>query len=176
LASAGCKGARDEDWERRPAWVASQTASNKLYQRDFLTRGGDWYDFYDGWYPPENDPKAASAWRWMERRGIIRLQTKTGGATVARDMNLELFGWVPHEHVGFRSNQLEFSVNGHVLGRFDPPKAAFNYTIVVPRSLLEQSDWVDFVITATNTARPNGDWRDLGFATTGFHWTPVGGS
>ena len=48
--------------------------------------------------------------------------------------------------------------------------------IIVPRSLLGDDDWVDLTISVANTARPHGDWRDLGFATTGFQWKPVEGS
>lgn len=175
LASAGCKGNRDQDWKRRPEWIREQTVANKLFVRDVVTRTGH-YEFYDGWYPPENDPKSNNAWRWMEKRGIVRMRTTIGEDKTPRDMELKIFGWVPQEHVGLRKIVLEFMVNGHVLGRFDPPKGSFEHTIFVPRWLLEHGDWVDFVITASNTARPNGDWRDLGFATTGFQWTPVGGS
>ena len=172
----GVREPPDQDFERRPAWVNAQTAEKKLFVRDFLSRGSDWYEFYDGWYPAESDAKSGGAWRWMEKRGIVRLQTKTQGVTRARAMELRLFGWVPDDQVGFRKIQLEFAVNGHVLERFDPPHGPFEHPILVPRELLDYSDWVDFVITSTNTARPNGDWRDLGFATTGFHWTPAGGS
>jgi hypothetical protein len=174
LGAVSCKH-RDQDSKRRFEWIREQTAANKLYVRDVLTRTG-YYEFYDGWYPPENDPKSNNAWRWMDKRGIVRMRTTIGEDKTPRDMELKIFGWVPQEHVGFRKIILEFSVNGHVLGRFDPPKGSFEHTIFVPRWLLEHGDWVDFVITASNTARPNGDWRDLGFATTGFHWTPVGGS
>jgi hypothetical protein len=178
LAGAGCGGpARDQDSERRPAWINAQTAKNNLFLRDFLTRPADWYEFYDGWYPAEQDAKTGSAWRWMEHRGIIRLNVHAGGARQPCDMKLELFGWVPLDHVGFRSAQLEFMVNGHVLGRLAPPDShPFTHTLVVPAHLLERSDWVDLVITTTNAPHPNGDWRELGFATTGFHWTPVGGT
>lgn len=180
--AAGCdsrdpvRDPRDQDIDRRPAWVNAQTAQKKLFLRDLLSRGGDWFEFYDGWYPAEADPKTGSAWRWMDKRGIIRLQTKTEGVPRARDMELRIYGWVPTENLGFRKIQLEFAVNGHVLERFDPPTGPFEHAILVPRFLLDRSDWVDFVIASTNTARPNGDWRDLGFATTGFHWTPAGGS
>lgn len=170
----GC-GNRDEDRQRRFDWIHEQTAENKLYVREFLSRSGN-YEFYDGWYPVEADPKTGGAWRWMEKRGIIRLRTTIGDAKVPTDMEMKLFGWVPHEHVGFRVIQMEFAANGHVLERFDPPKASFEHSIIVPKWLLENSDWIDFTITVSNTARPNGDWRDLGFGTSGFHWTPVGGS
>jgi hypothetical protein len=170
----GC-GNRDQDRQRRFDWMQKQTADNKLYVRHFLSRPGE-YEFGDGWYPVEADTKTGGSWRWMEKRAIIQLRTKPGGATEARDMELKLFGWVPYEHVGFRQLMMEFAVNGHVLDRFDPPKTSFEHSIIVPRALLEHGDWVDFVITVANTARPTGDWRDLGFGTSGFHWTPVGGS
>jgi len=172
LASALCGCSRDQDEKRRAAWIHEQTAANNLYLLDFLNRPGE-VEFYDGWYNVEHDPKTGGAWRWMERRGIVRLVTKPQGLKQAQDMELKIFGWVPHEHVGFRTLGMEFSVNGHVLGRFDPPKGPFEHTIFVPRWLLEHSARVDFVITVANTARPNGDWRDLGFASTGFHWKPV---
>lgn len=174
LTSIGC-GNRDQDRQRRAEWVHEQTAQEKLYVREFLSRSGN-YEFYDGWYPVENDPKTGGAWRWMQKRGIIRLQTTVGNAKSPVDMEMKLFGWVPQEHVGFRKIIMEFSANGHVLGRLDPPKGSFEHSVIVPKSLLEGSDWIDFTITVSNTARPNGDWRDLGFGTSGFHWTPVGGS
>jgi hypothetical protein len=175
LASTGC-GNVDQDKPRRVAWIHAQTAKDKLYVREFLNSAAfDDYEFYDGWYPAENDPQTGNAWRWMQRRGIVRVRTTTGGAASPVDMDMRVFGWVPQEHVGYRKIVMEFSANGHVLDRFDPPKGSFEHSIIVPKSLLENSDWVDFTITVSNTARPAGDWRDLGFGTTGFHWTPVGG-
>ncbi len=171
LLLVGCKS-RDQDRQRRFDWVMQQTISNNLHVRQFLSRQGD-YEYADGWFPVETDPKNGNAWRWMERRGIIRLRTTVGDAP-ARDMNLRLFGAVPWELIGDRFIEMEFAVNGHVLGRFDPPKGNFEHDIFVPRWLLEQSEMVDFVIAVTHTGRAPGDWRDVGFVTTGFHWTPVG--
>jgi hypothetical protein len=165
----------DPDWDRRSAWIQRQTAENNLFVRDVLTRDGFDYQFHDGWYPAENDRKAGGAWRWMDKRGVVRLRTGLPNQS-PRDMQLTIFGWVPHEHVGFRSLQMEFAVNGHVLGRFDPPPRSFEHVLRVPRALLQGDDYVDLVISVTNTAKPSGDWRDLGFATTGFHWKPVDGS
>ncbi len=175
-STLGCKGGDpDQDRQRRFPWIQEQTKSKKLFGREFLSYSST-YEFYDGWYPVETDPKTGFAWRWMEKRAIIRLRTVPGIAPGAQDMELKLDGWVPQEHIGLRKIILEFAVNGHVLGRFDPPKGSFQVPVFVPRWLLEHSDWVDFVITVSNTARPNGDWRDLGFATTGFQWTPASGS
>lgn len=169
---SGCKN-RDQDRQRRFDWIHQQSAANKMYVREFLSHSGD-YEFGDGWYPVEADPKNGNSWRWMERRGIIKLRTTIGEAkTPPSDMEMKLFGWVPWEHVGLRYIQMEFAVNGHVLGRYDPPKGSFEHVVFVPKWLLENSDEVDFVITVTHTARPPGDWRDLGFGTSGFHWTPV---
>lgn len=176
LATTGCGGDRDQDRQRRFPWIQEQTKAHKLFGREFLSYAST-YEFYDGWYPVEADAKTGFAWRWMEKRGIIRLRTvPSADARSAQDMVMKLVGWVPQEHVGLRKIILEFAVNGHVLGRFDPPQGTFEHPVFVPRWLLEHSDWVDFTITVSNTARPNGDWRDLGFATTGFQWTPVGGS
>ena len=89
-------------------------------------------------------------------------------------MKLTVFGWVPFDDVGFRTIHLEFAVNGHVLDRFEPMSAApFEHAFVVPQWLLAASSWVDVSITVSNTAKPRGDWRDLGFATTGFLWKPT---
>jgi hypothetical protein len=177
LVSCTGRGSRDEDVQRRADWIAGQTTSNKLWVRDLLSRAGDsdFHDaiFYDGWYPTESDAKTGGAWRWMGKHGVIRLRTKPGGARTASDMHLKLFGWVPHDLMPVHQLRLELAVNGHILGRIDPPAHAFEHTVAVPRSLLDNSDWVDFSITVTNTIMPSGDWRDLGFATTGFQWTPI---
>jgi len=177
LTSCTGRGSRDEDVQRRADWIAAHTASNKLWVRDFLTRAGDsdFHDalFYDGWYPTENDPKTGGAWRWMGKHGVIRLRTRTGGAREASDMELKLFGWAPYELMPIHLLRLELAVNGHILGRVDAPARAFEHTVIVPKSLLDNSDWVDFTITAANTIMPGGDGRELGFATTGFQWTPV---
>jgi hypothetical protein len=174
VLAVGCAKPHDQDIDRRPVWVHEQTVANNLWVREILTRP-DKNEFYDGWYPVEFDPKTGGAWRWMEKRGIIRLRTRIDGAP-AIDMQMKLFGWVPHEHVGLRVIQMELMANGHVLERFDPPKGTFEHSVIVPKWLLSQSEYIDFTITVTNTGRPGGDWRDLGFATTGFHWTPAGGS
>lgn len=176
LSICGCEHRRDADFDRRAAWIDARTAANKLFLRDFLSRGADWYEFYDGWYPTEQDPKTGGAWRWMDKRGVIRLWTKTGVEQIARDMNFQVSGWAPQDVVGLKGTYLEFSVNGHILERFDPPKSTFDHTVFVPKWLLGQGNWVDIVISAANTGHADGDWRDLGFATTGFHWTPVGGT
>lgn len=178
IGLAGCEKPIDVDTERRPAWVERETAKEKVFLREFLTgatkdRGVTQVQFYDGWYKVEEDPKTGGAWRWMGARGIVRLLTKPAGATEVHDMELRLFGWVSYEHIGLLTQRMSFAVNGHILGYFDPPREAFEHVILVPKWLLEHSDWVDFVITVANTVRPNGDWRDLGFATTGFHWKPV---
>jgi hypothetical protein len=174
-AVLGCEGApdhRDADLGRRKQWIQEQTVANNFYLLELLNRPGT-FEFTDGWYAVEQDPKTHGAWRWMERRGIVRIMTKPDDAPEARDMDLKIFGWVPYEHAGTLSLSMEFAVNGHVLERFEPPRETFEHTIRVPKRLLDRSDYVDFVITVANAVRPAGDWRDLGFATTGFRWTPA---
>lgn len=171
-AGPACKGTEDVDARARPEWVHEQTVRDHCYLREFLNGTAD-MQFYDGWYTIENDPKTCGAWRWMERRGILRLRTPSGTAA-GKDMQVTVFGWVPFDDVGFRTVHLEFAVNGHVLDRFEPTSAApFEHVFVVPKWLLAASDWVDLSITVTNTAKPRGDWRDLGFATTGIVWKPT---
>ena len=174
---AGCKrDSSDQDRMARPVWLHAQGAARNQFVREHLTLANGEYEYGDGWYPTESDPKSGGAWKWMDRRGTIRLRTRVGAATQPTDMELKLYGWVPQENLGFRTQQIEIAVNGHVLERFEPPKDSFVHALVVPRHLLEHSTSVDLVITVANTVRPNGDWRDLGFATTGFHWKPVEGS
>lgn len=160
-----------EEREARQRWVHEQAGAHDWYVREALNGTGD-IDYYDGWFPPESDPKTGGGWRWMDRRSITRLRTRVREGGVS-DMTVTVYGWVPWQDIGLRTNTLEFAVNGHVLETFDPPHESFVHTIFVPRFLLEKSDWVDFVITAANTARPRGDWRDLGFCTTGFIWKPA---
>lgn len=171
-ALTGCQSRGDADVQRRHQWVQQQTQATNRNLLEYLNRAGD-IEFVDGWYPVESDPKTGGAWRWMSGRGITRLASRPGGRADVTDMELKIFGWGPHEHLGVLPFEMEFSVNGHVLGRFVPPKGSFEHVIVVPRYLLERSSHVDFVITVTNAAHPNGDARELGFATTGFHWTPA---
>ncbi len=159
---------RDTDEPARRKWVADETAKHSAYLREFLNGTGD-VAFYDGWYPLESDSKTGGAWRWMDRRSITRLRTSADGGP--RDMKVTVYGWTAHEHLGVRTAHMEFAVNGHVLDRFEPPETSFVHAIFVPKWLLESSEWVDFAITVANTATPRGDWRDLGFATTGIIWT-----
>lgn len=174
-ALSGCDGGQTDDSDLRRRWVHEQAVNYGMPLREALNGSAE-IRYYDGWYNLEHDPKTGGAWRWMDKRGTIRLRTKPFGLHEATDMELHVYGWVPHEDVAFRACHLEFSINGHVLSHFEPPPRSFEHTIIVPRWLLANSDWVDFVITAANTARPRGDWRDLGFATTGFIWKPVGSS
>lgn len=167
----GCHRSPD-DSAVRSKWLHEQASAHHWYVREALNGTPDIH-YYDGWYAPEADPKTGGAWRWMDRRGIVRLRTRVAGHAEATDMTVTLNGWVPWESVGLRTNTLEVSVNGHVLETFDPPHETFAHTVFVPRFLLEKSDWVDLVITAANTARPRGDWRDLGFCTTGLIWKPA---
>lgn len=172
LIGCGGGGKTDPDVQRREEWLRARTELNKDYLRASLN-GTDDIQFYDGWFNVERDPSTAGAWRWGERRAVVRLRTKPGGATRAQDMELRVFGWVAHDHAALRLLRVEFAVNGHVLGRFDPPAKAFEHVLFVPRALLERGDWVDFTITVANATRTKGDWRDLGFATTGFLWKPA---
>jgi len=171
LGLVACGRQDDADSDARFEWLGAQTASHKLWVRQALN-GNDAIRFQDGWYNVENDPKSGGAWRWMMGRGTLRLLTKPEGAAAPVDMQLVVFGWVPQENLGFRSQHMTFSANGHVLEEFDPPKETFEHAVVVPAWLLSGGERIDFVISVTNTTRPNGDWRDLGFATTGFHWKP----
>lgn len=174
---AGCKReGGDQDVLRRREWLHQQTKANDLFVRQHLTQPDDNHAFAEGWYATEYNPKTGGSWKWMNRHGILRLRTRYVGTPSPTDMQLTLYGWVPQENLGLRTQQIELAVNGHVLERFDPPKDAFVHTVTVPRHLLEHSTWVDFTITVANTVRPSGDWRDLGFATTGFQWKPVEGS
>jgi len=167
---AACRSAPD-DAAARAAWVHARVGERHWYVREALNGTSD-VRYYDGWYAPESDPSTGGGWRWMSKRGIVRLRARAGTAE-AHDMTITVYGWVPWKDVGLRTTTLEFAVNGHVLETFDPPHETFAHTIFVPRFLLEHGDWVDFTITAANTARPRGDWRDLGFCTTGFTWKPA---
>lgn len=168
----GCGRNVDPDTDRRREWLARRTEVEKAYLQAVLN-GTDDIQFYDGWHNLEYDPKTRGAWRWMGRRGIVRLRTRVGGARSPEDMDLHVFGWVPHEHAPLRQLQMEFAINGQVLERFDPPAASFEHVLRVPKELLEHSEWVDFVITVANAPRPVGDGRELGFSTTGFFWKPA---
>ena len=160
----------------RRAWVDRETASRNWYLRDFLNGKRD-IEFFDGWYDPEFDRDGGGAWRWMERRGVVRLRTRIEGQADFRDMSLTVFGWVPpRAQMGPRGSNMEFAVNGHVLGYFLPPEGPFEYTLLVPKALLTESEFVDFAITVANTAKASGDWRDLGFCTTGVVWKPSSAS
>jgi hypothetical protein len=167
----------DPEAPARRQWVHEQTAAHNVYLREFLN-GTPEMQFYDGWYDIENDADTGGAWRWQGGRSITRLRTTPGGTTgPATDMRLIVYGWVPYENaeeLRFRSLQMEFAVNGHVLERWDPPPKEFSHSLFVPKELLDHSDWVDFAITVANTVHTRGDWRDLGFATTGFVWKQAG--
>lgn len=168
----GCGRSHDDGDATRDRWVHEQVAAHSWFVREALNGTPD-IDYFDGWYPPENDPESGGGWRWIDRRSITRLRTKVAGAPHASDMTITIYGWMPWKDLGLRTSRLELSVNGHVLETFEPPRESFVHTVFVPKFLLEQSDWVDFVIAAANTAKPRGDWRDLGFCTTGFIWKPA---
>ncbi|MDB4938033.1 MAG: hypothetical protein JWP87_5005 [Labilithrix sp.] len=175
-AASSCGGRRDQDAQldedRRNEWLRAETDAKKLYVQAVLNGTTD-IQYYDGWWNLERDPRTGGAWRWMEKRGVLRLRTKPGGATETHDMEMHVFGWVPYEHLAERQYGIDFIVNGHIVEHFTPPATAFEHVVVVPRSLLGGGDWIDFTIAVTSVARVAGDGRDLGFATTGFQWKPV---
>jgi hypothetical protein len=184
-ASSGCETSRRDPRAKyvsaedtpagqiRRAWVHDETASRNWYLRDFLNGIRD-IEFFDGWYDPEFDQARSAAWRWMERRGIIRLRTRIDGQADFQDMALTVHGWLPSRaRLGPRGRGMEFAVNGRVLAYYAAPEGAFEYTLRVPKELLTESEFVDFAITVANAAPPSGgDWRDLGFCTTGVVWKP----
>jgi hypothetical protein len=166
----GC-GKHDNDVEARERWLSNETATHDVYLRRFLNGTPD-IIFFDGWWPIEHDPNTGGAWRWMPARSITRLRTKIGKSPI-QDMKLTVYGWTAYEHVGVRTEHMDFFVNGYLIEHFEPPNKFFEHSMFVPKWLLEHSDWVDFVITVANTAVPRNDWRDLGFATTGIVWQPA---
>src|SRR5512140_438950 len=144
-ASAGCSESVDVDKTSRPAWTRQKAIEHHMVLRDILNGTPD-IVYYDGWYGLENDPRTGGAWRWMGRRSIVRLRTRPFDQPL-QDMELQIHGWVPWEHVGFRTCHMEFAVNGHVLARLEPPQHSFVQTLIVPKWLLANSEWVDLAMT-----------------------------
>jgi hypothetical protein len=170
----GCEPV-DPDRVARAEWIRAVGDDAGVGLRAVLNGTGA-VQYHSGFYPLEYDPESHGAWRWMSRRGIIRLKThKSRRQPHATDMDLEVFGWVPMEPKELRTFHLEFSLNGHVLGRYEPESSKlFSQKFSIPKDLIDNAEWVDLVITVANTVRPANDWRDLGFATTGVIWQPVG--
>lgn len=162
----------DADRESRATWLAAIGADAGVGLRQFLN-GNENVRYYRGFYPMDWDK--SGAWRWMGRKGIIQLRTNPDHYPKVIDMQIEIFGWVPFDDSLIKKYHFEYSVNGHVLDEYDPDSAKlFSRKIFVPKELLEHSEWVDFVVNVSETYRPAGDTRDIGFATTGVFWTPAG--
>src|SRR5262245_15892115 len=94
LTVVGCEPTTDSDVEARNAFIDTQTSARKLWLRRFLNGTEDMV-FYDGWYDAEIDPATGGAWRWMDRRGIVKMRTTKGTDREGSDMVLTVHGWVP---------------------------------------------------------------------------------
>lgn len=157
----------DPDEPARTRWLDERTASRKVFLRRVL-KGTPDIRYSDGWYPLESDPTTGSAWRWQEKKSRTRFRVSS--IPPGDPVRLSVFGWTDFAHLDVRSSHLDFYVNGVRIDRFDPPPASFEHVLLIPRRLIGGGEWVDLDILAANTARPSGEWRDLGFATTGFLW------
>src|SRR5690349_11877536 len=74
----------DEDRPARAQWIADQTKAHSWWVRSFLNGTRD-MQFYDGFYPIEFDPTTGGAWRWMDKKGIVRLRTSIDGTGRVHD-------------------------------------------------------------------------------------------
>lgn len=161
----------DPDEANRRVWLEDLTKSRQVVLRQVLNgNGGTW--FYDGWFPIESDPKTGGAWRWQEKKSTTRFRTST--IPPGDPVRLSVFGWTDYSHLDVRTSHLDFFANGVRVDRFDTPATSFEHVVTIPRRLIGNDEWFDFSIVAANTAKPAGEWRDLGFATTGFIWRPEG--
>lgn len=170
---AGCGERVDPEATARETWLRAMSEDAGAGLRSVLN-GNENVRFYSGWYTLEADSKSGNAWRWTGRKGILQLRTKPDHYPRAIDMQVEIFGWVPFDDSGLKTFHMEFSVNGHILDRYEPESSKlFSRKVFVPHQLLDHADWVDFVVNVSSTVQPVGDWRHLGFATTGLFWTPA---
>jgi hypothetical protein len=113
----------------------------------------------------------------MGKRALVRLKlanSPSGAGPAARGgLALDISGWLPHEHLGSAARELQFEVNGHRMTRFEAPADRFVFTLAVPEALLGTGGWVELAVVATNTVKPTGDERELGFAMSGVSWARV---
>jgi hypothetical protein len=172
--AAGCSRQQSQR-EARHTWVTEQSRKNPLDALRLELSGTPELDFLDGWYPVEHDVESGIAWRWMGRRAIVRLRLLDGAEAVHEDcehcdVELSIHGWIPHEHLGLAARRLTSLVNGHVLDEFEPPNERFVRTFVVPAQLLAAGESLELALVVANTVRPQGDERQLGFATSGITW------
>jgi hypothetical protein len=166
--AAGCSPQLSQS-EARQAWVAEQSQKRPIDALRLALNGTRDVDFLDGWYAVEHDVESGRAWRWAGRRAIVRLRL-LGGAAPLGDMELSVHGWLPHEHLGLAARRLTSFVNGHMLDEFEPPSDRFVRTFIVPEQLLSVGEPIELALVVANTARPQGDGRELGFATSGITW------
>lgn len=169
-SACGTKAERDEhDDHVKRQWLNARSAEE---HRELVVHlnGDRSRRFDDGWYTTEHERDGGGAWRWMGHHAIVRMQVPAKPA----DMKLSLYGWVPYGDMqDARTLQMQIAVEGHVLDTFFPPRGNFKREVLVPRAVLGEGGLVDVGLTVSNTVRPPGDWRDLGFATTGIFLAPA---
>lgn len=170
LCAMGCGERAEREDPAKDKWLAARKAEEHRELAVHL-EGDRYLRFDDGWYPEEHDRDGGGAWRWMGRRGIVRMRLRGP----AMDLKMSVFGWVPYDDMfDARTLHMQFEVNGHVVDTFIPPHGTFQHDVIIPRALIGDGPEFDVAIDVANVVRPRGDWRELGFATTGIFLAPVG--
>jgi hypothetical protein len=121
--------------------------------------------FAGGWYQVETGAEGAT-WRWMGKRGEIRLRNQ--GA----EMRLRLRGWAPLELLP-AAPTLRISINGQELDRFTAPAGHFTKEYTVPRAVQGGGETSSLVIESSATVTPPKDDRQLGYSLTQLVWEPL---
>jgi hypothetical protein len=122
-------------------------------------------EFGAGFHPPERDPEGRT-WRWMGRRGEIRLPN---GQLPRR---LRISGWVPVALMKAPPT-VRITIGDRLLETFAVADGELRREYRVSAPLSESGGWSRLVIETDTAVRVAGDPRDLGVAIERADWGPA---
>lgn len=161
VSASACKApAPDPEAAERFAFVerlAFQEDAGALWR---LT-SNDTIFFDEGWYPlekPAGEEHPAEAWRWMGKRGVIRIRKRREAQTVT------LTGWVPLNLLGAPPT-LTYRWLGLIRYAEIATAGRFTREIVLPGTD-QAGEWGDLLLETSHAATDRNDPRELGFALT----------
>jgi hypothetical protein len=119
--------------------------------------------FYgEGFFPPERDA-AGKSWRWMGRRGVIRLPP------AAETMTLRLSGWVPLELLS-AAPRVRLTLNQHALDSFVPSMRDLRKEYLIDQGLIAGAARPTLTLEVSEVGQAPGDSRALGLAISSLDW------
>jgi hypothetical protein len=156
LMTVSCARSEDEDLKPPPDFVPPPVRplqSNPV--------GAGRLGFGEGFYPAEFGE--GTTWRWMGRRGELRLRNN------GEPRKLQIAGWLPLEYMK-GPPKIRLTLDSKVVADFVGSEHDFVWEYTLRPELLGSSSTVLLAIETSKTVNAPGDTRDLGVSIKRVVW------